>query len=312
MSTMLPEPKCESFLSNHVGCQSTRKRYTLAGSSISRAMIQRTGSKKCPSYPAADHTTQRTTSKIASSVKEVSISQPRLLNSFRITKPKPTHHFGKDDNLPASLAGLPCFSSRSFYNKKKDCNSIKHCDLISQPPTLSPSSISRKIENKQVSFFEAKQPLSQAELGPGRHNTALQKGGEGDSLDKLSDPRSQIDVADIQVESEKCPSSQELLKKDSQNKPQGHDIPVLPRTFRYPTLQANSGAIFCKWDNCGVLFKTHGKLYDHMKVSAKFLQIIVFSFFYSCSSGNCDIIEQWLVETISQCRSLFLVVSGGL
>jgi len=267
MSTMVPNRKRRaSFQSESGGSQSDRKRYSigsLSSSNNTRAVVQRPTSKKCPSYPVADH---RTTNKIASrGNKEISISQPRLLNSFRITKPnKPVPHLTKEEASLASLASLPCFSSRSFY--KQAGSSVKHCDLISEPPA-SPS-ISRKLENKQVSFCETKHFVPQTLPSlPSRDNTTPQKGGSliGDNLGQLSDPRSQITVSDIKVGSEKCLLSQELLTKESENKESVEDIPVLPRGFRYPTVQARPSAITCKWDNCGATYKSNGQLYDHLK-----------------------------------------------
>lgn len=264
MTTMVPNRKRRaSFQSEPGGSQSTRKRYSVGNSSSSnntRAVVQRPTSKKCPSYPVADH---RTTNKIASrGNKEISISQPRLLNSFRITKPnKPVSHLTKEE---ASLASLQSFSSRSFY--KQAGSSVKHCDLISEPPAS--QSISRNLENKQVSFCENKHFVPQTLPSlPSRDNTIPQKGGSliGDTLGQLCDPRSQITVSDIKVGSENCLLSQELLTKESENKESVEEIPVLPRGFRYPTVQARPSAITCKWDNCGATYKSNGQLYDHLK-----------------------------------------------
>jgi len=252
MTTMVSGPTRKRRASSQPGGgQTIKKRYSPgspASCNISRAPIQaKPTSKKCPSYQSADH---RNTNKIPSRVtKQISISQPRLLNSFRITKPnKPVSLLSKEES---NLANLPCFPSRSFY--KQQGNSVKQSDLISSPPASPP--ISRKIDNKQVHTLAT----------PPSRDISKHKG---------DDPTPHKTVSDINVESEKCLSSQELLTKESQNQ----DIAVLPRGFRYPTVQARPSAIICKWDNCGATYKSNGQLYDHLKAAHVSSQV---------GSGDC-------------------------
>ena len=238
---------------------SSRKRYTgVLGNN------QRSASKKSPRFVSVDQRKSSLNKTIPGS-KEL-LLHPNLFNSFRITKPKsnlkcdqasrsrPTSSKKKSAGSKTAAVNGIHFDSQSFYSS--DCKTgplNKQSDL--QPPSLPPTSATTS-----TAFSTSKTESS--EHFSSKINLLDDKNDSENSTEGSQEAAQDIIKASPDRADKSCRSEASVAH------PEEEAIFALPnpKKIRFPAVPCSS-AIQCKWEGCGELFKTHGKLSDHIKVT---------------------------------------------
>merc|ERR550539_1904862 len=257
---------------------SSRKRYTgVLGNN------QRSASKKSPRFVSVDQRKSSLNKTIPGS-KEL-LLHPNLFNSFRITKPKsnlkcdqtsrPRPTSSKKKSAGSKTAGIH-FDSQSFYSSDSKTGPVNKQSDLQPPPTLPPTSATTSTAFSPSKTESTEHFSSKINFLDDKNESENSTEGSQEAVQDII--KASTDRADKSCRSEASVAHPEEAIFALPN----------PKKIRFPAVPCSS-AIQCKWEGCGELFKTHGKLSDHIKTTHVVGEESGDTTTYSCRWVGCKV-----------------------